>query len=43
MKLFIHNDKMINDGYYHLIQIEYNITGYLYLNVDNKSMLKQLT
>jgi hypothetical protein len=40
---YIQNDFPINDGYYHLIQIEYNITGYLYLNVDNKSIIKQLT
>jgi hypothetical protein len=40
---FIQNDIIINDGYYHLIQIEYNITGFLRLNVDKKSIVKQLT
>ncbi|CAF0881854.1 unnamed protein product [Rotaria sordida] len=40
---YIENDIMINNGYYHLVQIQYNSTGYLYLNVDNKSILKQLT
>lgn len=40
---FIDNDIIINDGYYHLIQIEYNITGYLSLNVDKKPISKQLT
>ncbi|CAF1302347.1 unnamed protein product [Adineta steineri] len=40
---FIQNDIMINDGYYHLVQIEYNITGYLSLNVDNKLIVHQLT
>ncbi len=40
---FIQNDIMVNDGYYHLIQIEYNITGYLSLTVDKKSIVKQLT
>ncbi|CAF0863611.1 unnamed protein product [Rotaria sordida] len=40
---YIENDIMINNGYYHLVQIQYNSTGHLYLNVDNKSILKQLT
>jgi hypothetical protein len=40
---FIENDIMINDGYYHLVQVEYNITGYLRLNVDSKSIVQQLT
>ncbi len=40
---FLYNNQSINDGYYHLIQIEYNTTGYLSLNVDGKSRLKQLT
>jgi hypothetical protein len=40
---FIQNDIMINDGKYHLIQIEYNNTGYLRLIVDKKSIVKQLT
>jgi len=39
---FLYHDQIINDGYYHLIQIQYNITGYLYLNVDNKPIFKQL-
>jgi len=39
---FIQNDIIVNDGYYHLIQIEYNITGYLRLNVDKNSINKQL-
>ncbi|CAF3272626.1 unnamed protein product [Rotaria sp. Silwood2] len=34
---------MINDGYYHLVQIKDNSSGYLILNIDNKSVLKQLT
>jgi hypothetical protein len=40
---YIYNNQSINDGFYHLIQIEYNVTGYLYLNVDNRSVIKQLT
>ena len=40
---FIENNIMISDGYYHLIQVEYNVDGNLYLNVDNKSILKRLT
>ncbi len=40
---FIQNDIIINDGKYHLIQIEYNITGYLRLTVDKKSIVQQLT
>ncbi|CAF3434495.1 unnamed protein product, partial [Rotaria sp. Silwood2] len=39
---FIQNDHPINDGYYHLVKIQYNKTGYLYLNVDNKLLVKQL-
>ncbi|CAF1361401.1 unnamed protein product [Rotaria sordida] len=39
---FIQNDQSINDGYYHLVKIQYNNTGYLYLNVDNKLLIKQL-
>jgi hypothetical protein len=38
----LYNDQVINDGLYHLIQIEYNITGYLFLNVDNKGIIKEL-
>ena len=38
----IHNDRSVNDGDYHLIKIEYNITGYLYLRVDNEIITKQL-
>ncbi|UJR31572.1 hypothetical protein I4U23_019059 [Adineta vaga] len=40
---FIQNDLIINDGYYHLVQIEYNTTGYLQLSVDNRKIIKQLT
>ncbi|CAF5096423.1 unnamed protein product, partial [Rotaria sp. Silwood1] len=40
---YLDNDIMVNDGYYHLIQIHYNSTGYLNLNVDNKPTFKQLT
>ncbi|CAF3710007.1 unnamed protein product [Rotaria sp. Silwood1] len=40
---FLQNDQPINDGYYHLVKIQYNKTGYLYLNVDNKLLVKQLT
>ncbi|CAF3417292.1 unnamed protein product [Rotaria socialis] len=40
---FVENDVMINDGYYHLVQIQYNSSGCLNLNVDNKSILKELT
>ncbi|CAF3046431.1 unnamed protein product [Rotaria sp. Silwood2] len=40
---YIENNVMINDGYYHLVQIQYNSSGYLILNIDNKSVLKQLT
>jgi hypothetical protein len=39
---YLYHDRIINDGYYHLIQMEYNITGYLYLNVDNKTIVKQV-
>ena len=39
----IHNNYLVHDGYYHLIQIQYNITGYLSLNVDNKLIMKQIT
>ena len=39
---FVQNDMMVSDGSYHLVQVEYNITGYLILNVDNKSVVKQL-
>jgi hypothetical protein len=39
----LHSNYLVNDGYYHLIQMEYNVTGYLYLNVDNKSIRKQIT
>lgn len=40
---FLQNDISVNDGSYHLVQIEYNITGYLRLSVDNKPIVKQLT
>ncbi|CAF1452888.1 unnamed protein product, partial [Adineta steineri] len=39
---YLDNNRLINDGYYHLIQITYDITGYLSLNVDNKAVIKQL-
>jgi hypothetical protein len=39
---FIQNDLIVNDGFYHLVQIEYNVTGYLRLNVDNKPIVQQL-
>jgi hypothetical protein len=39
---YLYHDKMISDGHYHLVQIEYNITGYVYLNVDNKAVVKQM-
>ncbi|CAF1330953.1 unnamed protein product [Adineta ricciae] len=40
---FIQNDLVINDGHYHLVQIEYNTTGYLQLSVDNRKTFKELT
>ena len=40
---FVQNELMINDGHYHLVQIEYNATGYLRLSVDNRVITKQLT
>ncbi|CAF3641513.1 unnamed protein product [Adineta steineri] len=39
---YLDNNRLINDGFYHLIQITYDITGYLSLNVDNKAVIKQL-
>ena len=38
----IRSDRLVNDGAYHLIQIGYNMTRYLYLHVDNQPVSKQL-
>ena len=40
---FVQNEILINDGQYHLVQVEYNVTGHLRVNVDNKAVVKQLT
>lgn len=39
---YLYHDQMINNGEYHLIQMEYNISGLLYLNVDNRLVVKQV-
>ena len=39
---YITNNQLVNDGFYHLVQIEYNSTGFVYLNVDNKGISKKL-
>lgn len=39
---YLYNYQIINDGLYHLVQIKYNITGYVDLYVDNKGVNKQL-
>lgn len=39
---YLNHDQLINNGLYHLIQMEYNISGYLYLNVDQRMMVKQV-
>lgn len=39
---YLYHDQLINNGLYHLIQMEYNISGYLYLNVDNRIVVKQV-
>lgn len=39
----IRSDRLVNDGAYHLIQIGYNITRYLYVYVDNQPVSKQLS
>lgn len=40
---YLQNDLTINDGKYHLVQVDYNLTGYLQLNVDKRINVKQLT
>lgn len=39
---YLANPRVINDGFYHLVQMEYNLTGYMSLAVDNKRTTKQL-
>ncbi|UJR15114.1 hypothetical protein I4U23_002079 [Adineta vaga] len=39
---YLANTHAINDGFYHLIQMEYNITGHLSISVDNKQTMKFL-
>ena len=39
---FLQSESMINDGQYHLVQIEYNQMGMLKLTIDKRSIQQQL-
>ncbi|CAF1409141.1 unnamed protein product [Adineta ricciae] len=39
---YLVNTRIINDGFYHLVQMECNLTGYMSITVDNKKTMKQL-
>ena len=39
---YLYHDQLINNDVYHLIQMEYNTSGLLYLNVDQRLVVKQV-